>query len=90
MFVYYFYIVIIMSILTIIIYGIDKIRAINNMWRIKETTLLIISLLFGSIGGLFSMYIIRHKNHKVKFVILNWVFLIIHIALGLFLYTISF
>lgn len=84
---YYLYIVGIMSLITIIVYGIDKIKAIRGSWRISEATLLLFSFFFGALGGIFSMYVIRHKNRKIKFIILNWLFIIIHIGLGVYLLT---
>lgn len=84
---YYLYIVGIMSLITIIVYGIDKIKAVRGSWRISEVTLLLFSFFFGALGGIFSMYVIRHKNRKIKFIILNWLFIIIHIGLGVYLLT---
>ena len=84
---YYLYIVGIMSLITIIVYGIDKIKAVRGSWRISEATLLLFSFFFGALGGIFSMYVIRHKNRKIKFIILNWLFIIIHIGLGIYLLT---
>lgn len=84
---YYLYIVGIMSLITIIVYGIDKIKAVRGSWRISEVTLLLFSFFFGALGGIFSMYVIRHKNRKIKFIILNWLFIIIHICLGVYLLT---
>ena len=82
----YLIINVIMSILTTLIYIVDKIKAINNKYRIKERTLLVFSFLFGSVGGLFSLYVIRHKNRHIKFVVLNWLFLIIHLIIGYVIY----
>ena len=76
-----------MSLITIIVYGIDKIKAVRGSWRISEVTLLLFSFFFGALGGIFSMYVIRHKNRKIKFIILNWLFIIIHIGLGVYLLT---
>ena len=84
---YYLYIVGIMSLITIIVYGIDKIKAVRGSWRISEATLLLFLFFFGALGGIFSMYVIRHKNRKIKFIILNWLFIIIHIGLGVYLLT---
>ena len=84
---YYLYIVGIMSLITIIVYGIDKIKAVRGSWRISEATLFLFSFFFGALGGIFSMYVIRHKNRKIKFIILNWLFIIIHIGLGVYLLT---
>lgn len=72
---------IIINLLSFILYGLDKFKAINNKWRIPETLLLTISLLGGSIGSITGMYIFRHKTKKLKFIILNTLFLIIHIYL---------
>lgn len=48
---------------------IDKKRAINNQWRIKEVTLIWISIIGGSIGSLIGMYTFRHKIKHKKFTI---------------------
>ena len=87
MLIYYLYLVGIMSFITIIIYAIDKIKAVRGSWRISEVTLLLFSFFFGALGGLFSMYIIRHKNRKIKFIILNWLFFIIHSTIAIYLLT---
>ncbi|MCD2501041.1 DUF1294 domain-containing protein [Clostridium sp. NSJ-145] len=46
---------------------IDKRRAIKKEWRISEHTLILISLLGGSIGSLIGMYTFRHKTKHLKF-----------------------
>ena len=50
--------------------GIDKLKAIKNNWRIKESTLLIISFLGGGLGTLLGMLLFHHKTKKLKFQIL--------------------
>lgn len=50
-------------------YRMDKKKAIESKWRIKETTLLTFALLGGGIGSIFGMSIYRHKTKKMKFVI---------------------
>lgn len=62
-------------------YGIDKLKAIQNEWRISENTLLFLSLL-GPIGALLSMILFRHKIRKSKFIILLPLFLLLHIFFG--------
>ena len=47
--------------------GIDKRRARRGGWRIREKTLFIIALLFGSIGILAGMYVFRHKTKHLSF-----------------------
>ena len=48
---------------------IDKRRARNASWRIKESTLFTLVLLGGGIGGIAGMYTFRHKTKKMQFVI---------------------
>lgn len=47
--------------------NIDKKRAVNQKWRIKESTLILISLIGGSFGMLFGMKIFHHKTKKKLF-----------------------
>lgn len=46
---------------------IDKKRAIKNEWRIKESTLISIAVIGGSIGSITGMYSFRHKTKHIKF-----------------------
>ncbi|WDC85574.1 DUF1294 domain-containing protein [Caloramator sp. mosi_1] len=46
---------------------IDKFKAKYKGWRIRESTLLMIALLGGSIGVYLSMHIFHHKTRKPKF-----------------------
>ena len=46
---------------------IDKKRAKWGKWRIKESTLFMIVLLGGGIGGIAGMYKFRHKTKKPLF-----------------------
>ena len=48
---------------------IDKKKAERGSWRIKESTLLIIAVLGGSIGSIAGMYTFRHKTQKLNFVV---------------------
>ena len=48
---------------------IDKKRAKWGKWRIKESTLFLLVLVGGSIGGIAGMYTFRHKTKKTRFVI---------------------
>ena len=70
------YILCFCSIITFVLFGVDKSRAINHRWRIRESTLLIASS-FGGIGGLMGMLIFHHKTRKWKFRILVPVFALI-------------
>lgn len=46
---------------------VDKKRAINNQWRISESTLILITIIGGSLGILSGMKYCRHKTKHFKF-----------------------
>lgn len=48
---------------------IDKKRAKEDKFRIKESTLFLVAILFGSLGILAGMYKFRHKTLHKKFTI---------------------
>lgn len=55
------------SLFTFILFGVDKKRARRKKWRIPETQLLLSSFLGGSIGALLGMYVFHHKTRHLKF-----------------------
>ena len=55
------------NVATFFTYGIDKLKAKKNMWRISEPSLLLLAVLGGSIGALLGMKIWRHKTMHKKF-----------------------
>lgn len=85
----YVIIVVLMSLITFCLYGIDKKRAIKHQWRIKESVLLLCSFLFGSIGGMFALYGLRHKNKHWYFVVVNFLSLVIHVYCGYLVYNLK-
>ena len=74
----------IINVITLIAYGMDKWRAKKNKWRIPERTLILLAVIGGSIGALAGMYVFRHKTQHLKFKI--GVPLILGIQLGLSVY----
>ena len=46
---------------------VDKWKAKKNRWRVRESTLLIVAALGGSVGSLAGMYLFRHKTLHLKF-----------------------
>ena len=46
----------------------DKRKAQRSKWRIKESTLFLITALGGGIGTIAGMYTFRHKTQKARFV----------------------
>ena len=45
----------------------DKLKAKKNRWRIRESTLITVAALGGSVGSLLGMYAFRHKTQRLKF-----------------------
>ena len=65
--------------------AIDKSKAVKGKWRIPESTLFILSILGGAIGGFAAMYLFHHKNRKWSFKIIFALSLILHLALVVFI-----
>lgn len=59
--------------------GIDKRKAIHHAFRIPERVLFLLSLLGGSLGTLFGMFIFHHKTNKKQFLFGIPVLLILNI-----------
>ena len=62
-----FYYLIVINVVTFTVYGIDKLKAKQGSWRISEATLLILTVIGGSIGALLGMKVWRHKTMHKKF-----------------------
>lgn len=48
--------------------GIDKYKAKNNKWRIKEKTLFLSAIIGGSLGAMYGMHMFRHKTKHKSFI----------------------
>ena len=69
-----------MSVVTFVVYGIDKYKAKKNLWRIPEKVLILLAFIGGSLGALIGMGVFHHKTRKIKFKVLVPLALIIHIG----------
>lgn len=78
--------IIIINIVTFILYGIDKWKAVHGKWRIREATLLGAAFVGGSVGGLAGMYIFRHKTKKRYFALGVPIMLLVQIMASVLLY----
>lgn len=47
----------------------DKRCAVKKRWRVKESTLLLLSFFGGSVGMYITMLLIRHKTRHLKFML---------------------
>ncbi len=60
----------IINILLFFTMGFDKHCAVKGKWRVPESTLFILALLGGSIGGFISMKVFHHKTKKWYFYVI--------------------
>lgn len=61
------YYLIAINIVTLIVYGIDKVKAMKGKWRISEATLLLLAIFGGSVGAWLGMKTWHHKTMHKKF-----------------------
>ncbi len=71
---------VIINVVTFVLYGIDKWKAIHNKWRIREATLLVTAGAGGSLGAFIAMRMFRHKTRKWYFKYTVPVMLAVHVA----------
>ena len=50
-----------------LLYGLDKLKAATNRWRISEKTLIICAFFMGAFGAILGMRIFHHKTRKKEF-----------------------
>lgn len=58
------------SLVTFIVYGVDKVKAKRGSERISERRLLALAFVGGAAGALLGMLLFRHKTRHLKFIIL--------------------
>jgi len=73
--------IVLINLCSFLFYRLDKKKAEKGAWRIKETTLLLLSLLGGGVGSIIGMRVYKHKTKKIKFTVGVPVLTIISIAL---------
>lgn len=64
-----FYYILVINLVTLIVFGIDKYKAKNNLWRVSEFVLFALAIAGGSLGALGGMYAFKHKTQHLKFTI---------------------
>ena len=57
----------VISLLAVALTAHDKSAARWHKWRVRESTLLLVAALGGSVAMLLTMRVIRHKTKKAKF-----------------------
>ncbi len=68
---------VIANVLSLVIFGLDKIRSMKGAWRISESKLLFVAF-FGPFGAYAGMVFFKHKIRKVKFFLVP-IFLLIQL-----------
>jgi uncharacterized membrane protein YsdA (DUF1294 family) len=66
--------------------GVDKYKAKNRLWRIKEATLFMYAIIGGSVGSILGMYVFHHKTKHTKFVVGMPLVLVAQILIVAFIY----
>ncbi|MEQ3696133.1 MAG: cold shock and DUF1294 domain-containing protein [Pseudomonadales bacterium] len=69
------------SVVTYLVYALDKRAARNNQYRVSESHLHFLSLIGGWSGALVARYRLRHKSIKTEFRIVFWITVIMNSAL---------
>ena len=75
-----FIFIISLNVLSFLFYLLDKYKAKNGYWRIKESTLHFLSLLGGWPGAAIAQQGLKHKNRKKSFQIRYWLTVMANIA----------
>ena len=73
------------NIITMLMYGLDKLKAIYDKRRISIVTLLSFAMAGGSVGALLGMYAFRHKTKKDYFAVGVPLILVMHVVVLIFL-----
>lgn len=76
----------VMTVVGLCVMKADKVKAEKQKWRIKESTLFLISIIGGSLGTWLGMYLFRHKTKHWYFVVFMPLILILHISLLIYLF----
>ena len=69
------------NLITFLTYGVDKMQARRDGWRISERNLLILAIIGGSIGALIGMQVFGHKTRKSSFRGRYWLVVLVQIIL---------
>ena len=77
----YMIVVVVMSLVCFIAYGIDKRQAANGGRRVSEPTLHLMAFLGGWPGALMGQRQFRHKTQKATFRIVFWIVVVLHVGI---------
>lgn len=75
------------SMLTFVVYALDKSAAKKGAWRTSESTLHLLALACGWPGALIAQEKLRHKSKKQPFRLVFWLTVIMNIGIFIWLHT---
>ena len=84
--IYILYYLIGINAIAFVVYGIDKLKAKKGKWRITESTLLLLAIIYGSIGAWFGIKVWHHKTLHKKFKYGIPLIVIIQIAIAIYIF----
>lgn len=76
---------VVMSLITFIAFAIDKRRAMNGGWRIRESTLHLMELLGGWPGAVLAMMVVRHKTRDPSYRTIHNLVIGLHVVIWFFM-----
>jgi uncharacterized membrane protein YsdA (DUF1294 family) len=68
------------NVATFLLYGWDKMAAMNDWWRIMEFTLHTLSFLGGWPAAFVAQHLFNHKTRKFGFQVIFWLIVVIHVV----------
>lgn len=75
-----------MSVVTLIVYGIDKHRALHGRWRVPERRLHLLEVLGGWPGAIVGQALFRHKRRKFAYMLVFAGVVLLHALLWIAIY----
>ena len=74
------------NVIAFLTYGLDKLKAKKDMWRVPEKVLILMAVFGGSIGAILGMKLFHHKTQKWKFKIGVPVIILVQIVIVVFIW----
>ena len=75
------------SVLTFIVYALDKSAAKRDAWRTPESTMHLLSVLCGWPGAIVAQEMLRHKSSKASFRVVFWITVVLNCSVFTWLFT---
>ena len=79
-----FFYYLIINFITFLVWGFDKLRAVQHGWRVSERLLIFSIVAGGAFGALAGMLLFRHKTRKLMFNVLIGLACVLHLSILLY------